>query len=65
MTTALSGSWLTPPTPILATSLSGDERDLIDKLGRDYTGEDAYPWHNDADRRVTFHIEPERIVTSG
>lgn len=43
----------------------GDERELIDKLGRDYTGEDGYPWHNDADRRVTFHIEPERIVTSG
>ena len=43
----------------------GDERSLIDKLGRDYTGEDAYPWHNDADRRVTFHIAPERIVTSG
>lgn len=43
----------------------GDERELIDKLGRDYTGEEAYPWHNDADRRVTLHIAPERIVTSG
>lgn len=43
----------------------GDERTLIDKLANDYTDNDSYPWHNDADRRVTFHIEPERIVTSG
>lgn len=41
----------------------GDERSLIDKLAHDYLGEDIYPWHNDADRRVTFHIQPNRIVT--
>lgn len=43
----------------------GDERSLIDKLAQDYVGQFPYPWHNDADRRVTFHITPERIVTSG
>jgi len=43
----------------------GDERSLIDKLAHDYLGEDIYPWHNDSDRRVTFHIAPERVVTSG
>lgn len=43
----------------------GDERTLIDKLAHDYLGEEIYPWHNDSDRRVTFHIEPERVVTSG
>lgn len=43
----------------------GDERTLIDKLAVDYTDNDSYPWHNDADQRVTFHIDPERIVTSG
>lgn len=32
MTTALSGSWLIPPTPILATSLSGDDLDLIKEM---------------------------------
>lgn len=42
----------------------GDERSLIEKLSEDYFGK-PYPSHNDADRRVTFHIEPERIVTSG
>lgn len=41
----------------------GDDRAVIDKLAIDYIGGDGYPWHNDADRRVTFLIEPERIVT--
>lgn len=43
----------------------GDDRAVIDKLAADYTEHDSYPWHNDADRRVTFHIQPERVVTSG
>lgn len=42
----------------------GDDRAVIDKLARDYVGGDGYPWHNDAERRVTFHIEPTRVVTS-
>lgn len=42
----------------------GDDRAVIDKLAIDYVGGDGYPWHNDADRRVTFHIEPTRVSTS-
>lgn len=41
----------------------GDDRSVIDKLASDYLGEEIYPWHNDADRRVTFHVRPDRIVT--
>ncbi len=43
----------------------GDDRSVIDKLAKDYLGEEVYPWHVDTDRRVTFHIAPERVVTSG
>lgn len=42
----------------------GDERSLIEKLSHDYVGM-PYQSHSDADRRVTFHIQPERIVTAG
>jgi PPOX class probable F420-dependent enzyme len=42
----------------------GDERSLIEKLSHDYVGQ-PYQNHSDADRRVTFHIQPERIVTAG
>lgn len=40
----------------------GDDRAVIDKLARDYTEFESYPWHSDNDRRVTFHIEPTRVV---
>lgn len=42
----------------------GDDREVIEKLSHDYFGQ-PYPNHNDTDRRVTFHIAPERVVTSG
>ncbi len=42
----------------------GDDRDVIEKLAHDYTGK-PYATHVDTDRRVTFHIAPERVVTSG
>lgn len=42
----------------------GDDREVIEKLSHDYVGK-PYASHNDADRRVTFHIAPERVVTSG
>ncbi len=42
----------------------GDDRAVIEKLSHDYVGT-PYQSHNDADRRVTFHIQPERIVTAG
>ena len=41
-----------------------DGIEVIEKLSRDYLGQD-YPWHNAEDTRVTFHIQPERVVTSG
>lgn len=42
----------------------GDDREVIEKLSHDYFGK-PYPSHNDSDRRVTFLIAPERVVTSG
>lgn len=42
----------------------GDDRAVIEKLSQDYTG-GPYAGHVDSDRRVTYHIEPERVVTSG
>lgn len=42
----------------------GDDRAVIEKLSMDYTG-GPYGAHNDNDRRVTFLIAPERVVTSG
>lgn len=42
----------------------GDDRDVIEKLSMDYEGV-PYQNHNDADRRVTFHIAPERVVAAG
>ena len=42
----------------------GDDREVIEKLSHDYVGQ-PYASHNDSDRRVTFHIAPERVVTSG
>lgn len=42
----------------------GDDRAVIEKLSHDYVGV-PYQTHNDADRRVTFHIAPERVVTGG
>lgn len=42
----------------------GDDRAVIEKLSVDYTG-GPYSGHNDNDRRVTFYIAPERVVTSG
>lgn len=55
--------WMELRGKVISTS-TGDDRAVIDKLAHDYLGVDIYPWHNDADRRVTFLIEPERIATS-
>jgi PPOX class probable F420-dependent enzyme len=37
---------------------------VIDKLAKDYTGADIYPNHTPDETRVTFYIEPTRVVTS-
>lgn len=42
----------------------GDDRDVIEKLSHDYVGK-PYANHVDTDRRVTFLIQAERVVTAG
>ncbi len=37
--------------------------EVIDKLAKDYTGADVYPYHTPDETRVTFYIEPTRVVT--
>ncbi len=38
---------------------------VIDQLARKYLGVDTYPWRDPAETRVTFLIEPTRVVVSG
>ncbi len=38
--------------------------EVIDKLAKDYLNADVYPNHTPDETRVTFYIEPTRIVTS-
>jgi PPOX class probable F420-dependent enzyme len=49
---------------VVASETTEDGIEVIEKLSRDYIGKD-YPWHSPADTRVTFRIQPERVVTSG
>lgn len=37
---------------------------VIDKLAKDYLGVDVYPNHTPDETRVTFYIEPTRVVHS-
>ena len=41
------------------------DNEVIDKLAHDYLGVDKYPYYVDGEVRVTFHIQPERVSTSG
>ncbi|MDQ3653921.1 MAG: PPOX class F420-dependent oxidoreductase [Chloroflexota bacterium] len=38
--------------------------EVIDKLAKDYLNADVYPGHTPDETRVTFYIEPTRVVTS-
>ena len=38
---------------------------VIDTLANKYLGVDTYPYRNPAETRVTFLIEPTRVVVSG
>lgn len=49
---------------VVSSESTDDGIEVIEKLSRDYIGKD-YPWHNSEDTRVTFLIQPERVVTSG
>jgi PPOX class probable F420-dependent enzyme len=46
-----------------STEEGGD--DAIDQLAHKYLGVESYPWRNPAETRVTFLIEPTRVVVSG
>ena len=39
--------------------------EVIDKLAKDYTGADVYPGHTPDETRVTFYIEPMRVIANG
>jgi len=41
-----------------------DDPSLINKLSNDYIGTD-YPWFQEGEVRVTFLIEPEKVVAQG
>lgn len=38
--------------------------EVIDKLSRDYLNQYPYPWHKEADTRVTCLIRPLRVMTN-
>lgn len=38
--------------------------EVIDKLAKDYLNADVYPGHTPEETRVTFYIEPTKVVTS-
>ena len=46
-----------------STEIGGDG--VIDTLASKYLGVDTYPYRNPAETRVTFLIEPTRVVVSG
>lgn len=46
-----------------STEVGGDG--VIDALANKYLGVETYPWRNPAETRVTFLIEPTRVVVSG
>ena len=39
--------------------------EVIDKLAHDYLGVETYPYRNPAEQRVTFYIEPQRVLAQG
>lgn len=39
--------------------------EVIDKLAHDYLGVETYPYRNPAEKRVTFYIEPQRVLAQG
>ncbi len=38
---------------------------VIDKLAKDYLGVDVYPYHTPDETRVTFLIEPVKVIAAG
>lgn len=49
----------------VASSSEEGADEVIDALAKQYLGVDTYPYRNPAETRVTFLIEPVRVVTSG
>lgn len=48
---------------LVASETTDDGVDVINKLSRDYIGQD-YPWIKPEETRVTFRIAPTRVVAS-
>lgn len=46
-----------------ATTEDGDA--VIDKLAHDYLGVDVYPFHTDAETRITYLIRPTHVTANG
>lgn len=49
----------------VASMSEADGDEVIDKLAKDYMGVDVYPYHNDAETRVTILINPSRVMAAG
>ena len=45
------------------TTEGADEQ--IDKLAKEYLGQDEYPWRKPTEQRVTVRIRPERVESTG
>jgi PPOX class probable F420-dependent enzyme len=66
-------SWTNASNPYefvsVTAKLVGDTNegadDVIDALAKKYMGVDTYPGHTDAETRVTFTLEPERVTHRG
>lgn len=56
-------NWLEVRGKVVKHTTEG-ANDVINKLSRDYTGQD-YQGFVEGEVRVTFYIEPTRVVTSG
>lgn len=40
-------------------------KEHIDSLAKKYLGQERYPWHNPAEQRVIYEIEPTSVSTMG
>jgi PPOX class probable F420-dependent enzyme len=47
-------------------TITGDQAEAdIDSLSEKYTGQTPYPWRSPDERRVTFLVEPTKVMVNG
>ena len=47
-------------------TITGEQAEAdIDSLSEKYTGQTPYPWRSPDERRVTFLVEPTRVMVNG